>query len=157
MQQLFLKHLFNHKKVKRFLPLVLDLVNYHYLYAAVLLAPLQETSVNDRVPADSGDTRFRLAPSARIVDFTYLIEELLECGEPQILWMYEHLPQSGSQAVIYRNDGMVRTESLAAPYILLLEKIRDGVGDYMSGIELTRDEANEFLVFALQEGIIVNT
>ena len=156
MQQLFLKHLFNHKKVKRFLPLVLDLVNYHYLYAAVLLAPLQETSVNDQVPADSGDTRFRLAPSARIVDFTYVIEELLECGEPQLLWMYEHLPQSGSQAVIYRNDGMVCTESLAAPYIFLLEKIRDGVGDYMSGTGLTRDEANEFLVFALQEGIIVN-
>ena len=156
MQQLFLKHLFNHKKVKRFLPLVLDLVNYHYLYAAVLLAPLQETSVNDQVPADSGDTRFRLAPSARIVDFTYVIEELLECGEPQLLWMYEHLPQSGSQAVIYRNDGMVCTESLATPYIFLLEKIRDGVGDYMSGTGLTRDEANEFLVFALQEGIIVN-
>jgi radical SAM superfamily enzyme YgiQ (UPF0313 family) len=157
MQQLFLKHLFNHKKVKRFMPLVLDLVNYHYLYAAVLLAPLQETSENNRVPIDSGDTRFRLAPSARIVDFTYEIDELLECGEPQILWMFEHLQQTGSQAVIYRSNDMICTESLAVPYILLLEKIRDGVGDYMSGIELTRDEVNEFLIFALQEGIIVNT
>ena len=51
---------------------------------------------------------------------------------------------------------MVCTESLALPYILLLEHIRDGDDrDYLSGTGLTSDEANVFFVFAQQEGIIV--
>ena len=48
MQQLFLKQLFNDKKVKRFLPLVLDLVQYHHLYAVLLLAPFPETNTASR-------------------------------------------------------------------------------------------------------------
>jgi hypothetical protein len=71
--------------------------------------------------------------------------------------MYEHLRKSGSQAVMYRNGGMVCTESLAAPYILLLEKIRDGDGRVsLSGTGLTDDESTDFLDFARQEGILVN-
>lgn len=156
LQKLFLVHLFSFKKVKRFLPLVLDLVNYHQQYAAVLLAPLPETGKDFQISANTGNTRFKLAPSARIVHFTYNIEELLDCGEPQISRMYDNLSQSGSHAAIYFNNGMVCTESLAAPYILLLEQIRDG-GDriHMPGTGLTTDEIHEFLVFALQEGIIV--
>ena len=158
MQQLFLKHLFSPKKVKRFLPLVLDLVNYHFQYATVLLAPPSpETSADSQVPANVCASGLRLAPSARIVQFTYEIEELLDCGEPHIPWMYEHLAQTGSQAVIYRNGGMVCTEALAPPYILLLEQIRDNGGrDDISGTGLTSDEAGEFLIFALQEGILQN-
>jgi len=157
MQQLFLKQLFGNNKVKRFLPLVLDLVNYHNQYAAVLLAPPPEAPADSRTAVNS-DTRFRLAPSARIVHFAYEIEELLECGEPHIPWMYEHLTPSGSQAVIYLNDGNVCTESLAAPYISLLEQIRDGNGlKFPSGSGLTTAESDEFLLFALQEGIVVSS
>lgn len=156
MQQLFINQLFSDKKVKRFLPLVLDLVNYHNLYATVLLSPLPEPGVDFQISANLCESRYMLAPSARIFHFTYEIEELLDCGEPQILWMYGNLQQSGSQAVIYLNDGLVCTESLAAPYILLLEQIRDGDGRiYMTGTGLNSDEVNEFLVFALQEGILV--
>lgn len=156
MQQLFLRHMFSDRRVKRFLPLVRDLVRYHNLYAAALLSPATETGAGFPESTTVCDTPFTLAASVRIAHFTYDIEELLDCGEPNIPWMYEHLRQSGSQAVIYRNDGSVCTESLAAPYILLLEQIRDGSGgDYMADTVLTRDEANEFLVFALQEGLIV--
>jgi radical SAM superfamily enzyme YgiQ (UPF0313 family) len=157
MQQLFLKHLFSGNKVRKFLPLLLDLVTYHHLYASVLLAPLPETGVVHQNHSNADNSGFRLDPSVRIAHFAYDIEELLECGEPRILWMYEHLQQSGSQAVIYRNNGMVCTESLDLPYILLLEQIRDGNGrDYLSGTGLTSDEAHKFLVFARQEGILVN-
>lgn len=157
MQQLFLKHLFSGNKVKRYLPLLLDLVTYHQQYAAVLLAPPSEADSDSRNLDNTSNGRFRLAPSVRIVHFTYEIEELLECGEPRIHWMYEHLRKSGSQAVMYRNDGLVCTESLALPYILLLEQIRDGDDrDYLSGTGLTGDEVREFLLFALQEGILVN-
>lgn len=156
-QLLFLKHLFSGNKTRKFLPLLLDLATYHHLYAAVLQAPLPEAGVDSRNPVNAGNCSFRLAPSVRTAHFTYDIEELLECGEPRIHWMYEHLAQSGSQAVIYRNNGSVCTESLALPYILLLEQIRDGdCRDYLSGTGLTSEEADEFLVFALQEGILVN-
>ena len=157
MQQLFLKDLFSGNKVRKFLPLLLDLVTYHHLYASVLLAPLPDTGAVHQNHDNADKSSFRLDPSVRIAHFAYDIEELLECGEPRILWMYEHLQQSGSQAVIYRNNGMVCTESLALPYILLLEQIRDGNGrDYLSGTGLTSDEAHEFLDFARQEGILVN-
>lgn len=156
MQQIFLKNLFSGKTVKRFFPLVLDLVNYHYQYAAVLLAPAHEPRKDTSLSADVSDTRFRLAQSTRIVHFTYEIEEVIECGEPQFTWMYENLSPSGSQAVIYRNNGQVCTESLAAPYILMLEQIENGDGkDYIFGTGLTSDEAHEFILFALQEGILV--
>lgn len=156
MQQLFLKHLFNNNKVQRFLPLVLDLVAYHYQYAAALLAPVPEAHAVLKVPGKAHDSHFKLAPSVRIIHFTYEIEELLECGEPHIRRMYDHLHQTGSQAVVYCTGGAVHTESLAAPYVFLLERIRDGFGtECITGTGLTRDEANEFIVFALQEGIIV--
>ncbi|NTV48200.1 MAG: radical SAM protein [Geobacteraceae bacterium] len=158
MQQLFMKQLFSAKKIIRFLPLVLDLVNYHHHYASVLLSISPDPVIDYQFPDNSCGTGFRLTATARIIDFTYDIEELLDCGEPRILWMYKNLQQSGSQAVIYLNNGLVCTEAFAAPYILLLEHIRDGsVSDFESGTGLTSDEANEFVVFALQEGIIVNT
>ncbi|MDD2540335.1 MAG: radical SAM protein, partial [Desulfuromonadaceae bacterium] len=156
MQQVFIKQLFSNKKVNRFLPLVLDLVNYHHLYAAVLLAPLPEPSKNCHIPDNVSNVRFRLAPSAKIVNFAYEIAELLDCGEPHIHWMYDNLSQSGSQAVIYRNDGMVYTESLDAAYIFLLEQIRDRGGKInIPETDLTKDEIHDFLVFALQENFLI--
>ncbi|MEI7817227.1 MAG: radical SAM protein, partial [Desulfuromonadales bacterium] len=158
MQQFFLKDLFNNKKVRRFIPLVIDLVQYHNQYATVLLA--QDPDIKNDVlkPYRVPDSGYKLAPAARIVHFTYEIEELLECGEPHIVWMYEHLKQSASQAVLYRNDGIIYTESLGAPYILLLENIRSGYSkDYISGTGLDSNQVSEFLLFALQEGILEKT
>jgi len=156
MQKHFLTLQFSGKKLKRFLPLVLDLINYHYQYAAVLLAPSPESGESTEVASTECDTRFKLDLSARIVHFTYEIEDLLGCGEPHINWMYEHLSQTGSQAVIYHNAGVIYTESLAAPYVHLLEQIRDKTGT-LSTIEngLTADESRDFITFALQEGILV--
>ncbi|MDD2897679.1 MAG: radical SAM protein [Desulfuromonadaceae bacterium] len=155
MQQRFLKHLLHAKKAKKYLPLILDLQNYHYQYAAVLLAPGPEASARIRTPANPCESSFRLSPSARLASFTYEIEELLECGEPRIAWMYEHLQKSGSQAVLYSHKGVVCTESLAPPYMILLGQIRDRADRInVSDSGLTHSEATEFLIFALQEGII---
>lgn len=150
MQQQFMKQLFSAGKLKRYLPLVRDIVNYHRQYAAVLLAPSDTGSA-----ARSSCSHFTLAPSARIVQFAYDIDELLECGEPRIRWMYEHLSPSGSSAVIYRTGSSVCTQSLATPYMLLLEHIRDGAGDCVPGTGLSKDEADEFIAFAREEGILL--
>jgi hypothetical protein len=69
--------------------------------------------------------------------------------------MYKDLAQSGSQAVIYQHGGSVCTESLALPYIRLLEQIREEAShDYLSRTELSSEEVAEFLAFAVQEGIL---
>jgi radical SAM superfamily enzyme YgiQ (UPF0313 family) len=152
MQKLFLTDLFSNKKHTKFLSLVLDLVTYHHNYAEVLQTSTSEAIHETQIPANILETRYRVAPSLRIISFKYDIEEILECGEPQITWMYENLRQSGSQAVIYLHDGIVCTESLAAKYIFLLEVIRDGDERIsVSKTGLTKDEASEFIVFALQE------
>ena len=158
MQTLFLRETFNNKKTTRFLPLVLDIVSYHHQYAAALLAPTADSNSDIATPKDLCLANVRIAPSALVAHFTYDIEELLECGEPRISWMYDNLAQTGSQAVIYLKDGIVCTESLAAPYILLLEKIRDGIDkNHQPETGLDNDEVHEFIVFALQEGILVNS
>jgi len=158
MQTLFLRETFNNKKTTRFLPLVLDIVSYHHQYAVALLAPTADSDSDIPTHEDLCLANVRIAPSALVAHFTYDIEELLECGEPRISWMYDNLAQTGSQAVIYLKDGFVCTESLAAPYILLLEKIRDEVDkNHLSETGLNNDEVHEFIVFALQEGILVNS
>lgn len=152
MQQLFLKQLFCGKKLQKYLPLVLDLIAYHHQYAAVLLSPHSDESPS-RPPSRAAG--FKIASSCRMVRFIYDIDELLECGEPHLRWMFANLSPSGSQAVIYLHKGMVCTESLDASYIKVLENIRDHKeGNYASGTGLTSDEINEFLVFAQREGII---
>jgi radical SAM superfamily enzyme YgiQ (UPF0313 family) len=156
LQRSFLTRMFQTKKTIKYLPLVLDLQNYHHQYAAALLSPDPELSAHQLTPETLSTTTFKLAPSVRIVSFRYEIEELLDCGEPRIAWMYVHLPQSGSQAVIYTRNGTVCTESLAPPYILLLEQIGNGIGRISPAeTELTDDETREFILFALQEGIIM--
>lgn len=155
MQRHFLEHLFSGRKYKRYVPLVLDLARYHHLYAAALLAPDLHPHDDLHLPPDTCSGSFTLSPAARIAHFSYDIDELLDCGEPQILWMYEHLAPSGSQAVIYRNGTGVCTESLALPYIRLLELIRDNSdGDDLLQTGLSCSEVSEFLHFAVQEGII---
>ena len=142
MQQLFITHLFSNKKVKKFLPLVLDVITYHHHYASVLLA----SSPESHPPVNNRDSRFSLSPAVRIVHFTYNIGELLECGEPRIRWMYDNLSQSGSHAVIYVHDGMVCTETLDAPCISLLEKIRhEAMADFESENGLGNEETGVFL------------
>jgi hypothetical protein len=155
LQRLFLQEIFSSKKNKRFLPLVHDLTLYHHLYAATLLAPFRHSDDERQTPGDSRSSRFTLNPATRLAHFSYDIDELLDCGEPQILWMYEHLAPSGSQAVIYRHGGAVCTESLALPYIHVLEQIRENSDhDYLSRTGLSSDEVDEFLHFAVEEGII---
>ncbi|MFZ4858717.1 MAG: B12-binding domain-containing radical SAM protein [Desulfuromonadaceae bacterium] len=155
MQHLFLKDIFSSKKYRRYLPLVLDLTQYHHLYAATLLAPFAQAAGDILLPADLCSVAFKLCQATHIAHFSYDIDELLDCGEPQIVWMHENLAPSGSQAVIYRNDGTICTEFLALPYIRLLEQIHENSNyDYLSRTGLSRVEVNEFLHFAVKEGII---
>lgn len=156
LQRLFLTHLFKNKKYVKYLPLVIDLITYHQKYADVLQSSATIIKNRYNKSDELSMKAYKLAPSVQIINFKYDIDELLECGEPQIAWMYNNLRQSGSQTVMYLRNGVVCSESLASPYILLLEQFAD-LKDYktFSSVNgLSFYDNKEFLEFALQEGIL---
>ncbi len=158
MQRAFLAHLFKKMKLKRLLAAALDFVDYHYCYAAALMAPVPER------PSPRAHGRIDLlkrplarAASTRLAVFTYEIGELLEWGEPDLPRICSAQEPVGSFAVIYPCSGRVATESLAEPYFRLLEKL-DGktpAGAIADGLALPRQDATEFLRFAVAEGIVI--
>ncbi|MDD2366836.1 MAG: B12-binding domain-containing radical SAM protein [Desulfuromonadaceae bacterium] len=157
MQQFFLRELLSRKKLVKYYPLILDVMKYHHFYAEVLLSPGGTNDTDHKIPADIWSCKFKLAPSVHIINFSYDIEELLDFGEPQIPRMFDQLQQSGSQAFMYLNNGRLCSESIDAPYLTLLENIRDkGYIPPPPEASLEKSEILEFISFALQEGILLN-
>jgi len=157
LQRDFLTTLFAPKRLKRLLPLVLDLVDYHHYYAAALLSPppnppdeqLLETLPLLELPA-------RISSSARLVQFSYEILDILDAGEPNIRTFSDQFRPSGSWAVIYPSRDGIATESLIKPYFRLLE-LQDGLtlcGVISTRLNIPADEALSFLQFAAAEGIL---
>lgn len=157
MQRIFLQHLFSSKTLRRFLPLVLDLVDYHHHYAAALLAPPPSPVRVHTSKFKLSETQFCLSPSAQLARFHYEILDILDSGAPDIRWMYERLSAIGSYAVIYPNKGIVCTESLDESFFTLLEQM-DGkpiTEKLLHKTGITPDDTHDFLMFALQQGIIL--
>lgn len=158
LQRGFLKREFSRSKKERLLPLVLDLVDYHYHYAASLMTP------SPIIPTDREleglhllDIPSRLAPSTRLAVFHYEILDILEAGEPDIKRFAGHHPQNGSWAAIYPHDGEIFTESLIEPYFRLLEQLdgRVPAGRIAHRLGIPSGDALSFLEFAAAEGIIL--
>ncbi len=156
LQRRFLKQRFSSKQLSRLLPLVLDLVDYHYHYAAALLSPAPDT------PDEAGLTNIleypaRLATSTRMAIFNYEIMDILESYEPDLRKLSNMAARTGSWATIYPAADGIRTESLIEPYYRLLEGL-DGktpCGQIAANLGVPEDEALEFLEFAVLEGIIL--
>jgi hypothetical protein len=154
----FVSRLFAGRKAKKLLPLALDLIVYNHHYAAALLAvppePLPARRLAGLKPLAS---RLQLAPAARLATFSYSILELLEAESTDLRAMAAALQPTGSGAVIYPRGGEIRTEALHGIYIRLLEQL-DGkktAGAAAATLGLPADDAAEFLLFALAEGILV--
>lgn len=157
LQREFLSVMFIRHKVKKLLPLALDCVDYHYHYAAAMMAVPPETpSAKTLSRIDLLHHPLVKATSARLATFTYEILELLEAGEPSLPEFYGAFRPSGSHAVIYPHDGEVCTESLATPYYSLLERLNGAAltATILPECGLDADEAREFLQFAIEEGIV---
>lgn len=156
LQRTFLTSMFSTKRLRRFLPAVLDLVDYHYHYAAALMSPPHPSAMP--VP----DTKrilslpLRRTPSTRLAAFHYEILEILEAGAADVRGFSDHLQQNGSWAVIYPTTEGVYTESICESYFRLLEQL-DGAtpaGELAAALHIPATEALSFLEFALQEGIV---
>jgi radical SAM family protein/B12 binding protein len=156
LQRAFLTGTFSPKKLKRFLPAVLDLMDYHYHYAAALMSPPLAPARQNSAMKKLLELPLRLAPTARLATFHYEILEILEAGAADVRSFSDSLQRNGSWAVIYPTSEGVCTESVSEAYFKLLEQL-DGTTPAVKviarlGIPIT--EAGEFLEFALQEGIV---
>ena len=160
LQRAFLASQFRSKKLNRYLPAVLDLVDYHYHYAAALMTPPpQIPSKKALAKVQCMDIALRVAPSTRLARFSYDILEILDAGVPDVRGFTDSLEPCGSWAVIYPTTGGVRTELLDDSLCRLLEQL-DGkrtVSSIIAGLAVTADHAGEFLKFALSEGIVLLT
>jgi len=153
-QRAFLTSLFSPSKLKRFLPAVLDLVDYHYHYAAALMSPPPQAlkPAKRHLP----EMAFLLSPTTRLAVFHYEILEILEAGVADVRGFSDGLQQTGSWAVIYPTPGGVCTESVSEEYFRLLEGL-DGATparDSVNRLGIPKAAADEFLAFALSEGIV---
>jgi len=159
LQHGFLDSVFSQPDLKRFLPVVLDLVDYHYHYAAALLTPPERFA--GRAPGKDRllKTPLRLAGSVRLATFTYEILEILDAGVPDIRRLTTALAPVGSFAAIYPGRDGVCTESLAEPFFRFLECLdgRSTGASIAAAVGLEPDEAGPFLRFALDEGIVLRS
>jgi len=157
MQRSYLGLLFSRKGSRKLLPAALDLVDYHYHYAAALLAPQPELPTDRELgKKDLLAEIYVLAPGARLARFSYEVFDILEAGEIDLCEFTVCFSPSSSCAVIYPRAGEVFTESLVEPYFRILELI-DGTipaGEIVASLNISVDEAASFLEFAAAEGII---
>lgn len=157
MQRDFLADIFPRRKARRFLAAALDFVDYHFHYAAALMA------VSPTLPA-KGELRradilqrpLATTRSTRLAAFSYDILDLLESGEPDLRRICGSLRPAGSFAAIYPCRGQVFTESLAESYYRLLERLdgKSPAGETAARLGIPAKEAREFLFFAAAEGIV---
>ena len=157
MQRRFLTGLCEQRKAQKLLPAALDCVDYHYAYGVALMAvppipPDDETLLK----LDLLKMRLKLASSVTLLPFHYEILDILDSGEPDLVWISKQLKQTGSWAAIYPAHGEVCTESLIKPYYRLLEEL-DGVrtaGGIAKQLRIRSADALEFLQFAMAEGMV---
>lgn len=156
LQRDFLEQTFSVRRLKRFQPLVMDLVDYHYHYAAALLAPQSETSDRQKPGLNILDYPLRRSDSLQLARFHYEILDIIETGAPDIRWIVDHLEPLGSNAAIYPNGNTVCTQSFDESYYKLLVSL-DGetkVGVLASNLGISLNDAVEFIRFGLQEGFV---
>lgn len=155
LQRRFLSELFPQRRVAQLLPLALDCVDYHYHYGAAVMAVPPERCRSKRI--DLLRHPLQLSTAAGLATFSYDIGQILDAGEPDLAALHAAFAPVGSWAVIYPHAGEVRTELLAEPWFLLLQKL-DGkrpAASVAGQVGISADEAREFLSAALSEGIVV--
>lgn len=156
LQRRFLSQLFTPKRLKRFLPALLDLVDYHYQYAAALMTPPAPPVKGKRGARQLLQAALRRTAAARLATFNYEILEILEAGAADVQGLTDTLKRSPSWAIIYPTREGVCTESVSEVYFRLLGQLDAATpaGSVAERLCIPAAEAGEFLEFALLEGIV---
>ncbi|HTP64366.1 MAG TPA: cobalamin-dependent protein [Geobacteraceae bacterium] len=156
-QRGFITRLYTGKRLRKLLPVALDLIDYNWHYAAALMASPPELPTDRELErASLLDERFELAPSARLARFNYEVFDLLQAGEIDLADFVECFRPTVSHAVIYPRGGEVFTESLIKAHYEFLSRL-DGTQPprrLAASLHIPPEEAVSFLEFAAAEGII---
>lgn len=158
LQEAFVQWLFEKEDRHNLLPAALDLVRYHYHLAETLMG-------EDTVPAppkllrgrDLWNTSWRVAPTVRLVPFSYEVIDLMETGGVDLEQFSSMFRPVGSVALFFRRDFEVFCESLQEDFFKLLQG-SDGVkspGEIFAG-SISRREGEEIVEFAVAEGFLVS-
>ncbi len=157
LQEGYIGFLLRRQGQTRLLPAALDLLHYHYHYAETLLgAETRAAAPGELAGLKPWDTRWRTAPTLRLVRFTYEILDLLEMGEPDLERFTALFRPVGSVALFLRRGSEVVCESLQEDFQGLLEG-SDGSQsprELFAG-RLSRAEGEEIVAFALAEGLLL--
>jgi len=157
LQRDFIIYLYTGKKLGRLLPAALDLIDYHWHYAAALLAvPPKLPSRRDLERMNLLEEPYVLAPSARLARFNYEISEILQAGEIDLRQFAGQFRPTGSYAVIYPRGNKIISESLDEPLYNFLCSL-DGVSSprrIAATLNIPPEEARSLLELFASEGII---
>lgn len=157
LQKEYVGELLRQQQREELLPAALDLLRYHFHYAETLLgAETLPAPVETLAGIDLWSTRWRRAPTVRLVRFAYEFIDLLETGEPDLEQFTELFRPVGSVALFARRGAEVFCESLQEEFLKLLEG-SDGTRspkEIFAG-SLSRAQGEEIVSFAVAEGLLV--
>ncbi len=155
LQQAFVANILEEKKRAQLLPLVEDLIHYHFCCAELLLAedchPASETASTKHLLLQ----RWRLNPAVRIQRFNYDLEELEEVGGEKLSWLVKQLRKEVSFGIFLRQQGQPLVESLDPEFARILLKA-DG---HQTAKKLLKEadlqSGTELLQFAVSQGLLL--
>lgn len=160
LQRDFLERSYAGQQAEGLVVAALDLVDYHFHYAAALLAAPPELPTDRELErTDLLSRPLAVAPSTRLAAFNYEIFDLLEAGDIDLIEFTDCFSPTGSCAAIYPRGGDVYTESLDPRFFSLLQRL-DGLSPaapLLPELDLDPEEAASFLEFAAAEGIVMVT
>lgn len=155
LQRKFITEKCQTRKRAKLLPLALDLLDYHYFYAAALLSGLPGAPPPLPAKKDLLNLSGRLSESAQLGTFNFDILDILDAGEPDLHSFTSNHAASGSWAVIYPSADGVCTESVPESYFKILRDIDKGTfGKVAADNGVPAHDAITFLIFCLNERII---
>ena len=151
LQQDFMALRFKQAGQHKLLPIVSDILNYHYRYAETLLG--EETlPATEEIPCGAV---LGLAKGVYLINFRCDILGALESEEIDLRRWGKLLEQTPTIGLMIRRGGEVLSEALTEEFAELLERGRQGQTTQQLLAGLPAEEAGELLQFALQEGLLV--
>jgi len=157
LQEDYLSELFHRQGKESLLPAAIDLVRYHFYYAETLIGQETLPAPPDLLAGlNPWTTRWRTAPTVRLVRFAYEVLDFLEMGEPDLERFTSLFRPVGSVALFARRGTEVFCESLQEDFLKLLEN-SDGTRspqEIFAG-SLSRRLGEEIVSFAVAEGLLV--
>jgi len=152
-QQDFVVQCFKQAGQKKLIPLVCDILDYHYHYAETLLGEETlpaETEIPDKAV-------LYLAKGVCLVNFRCDILGALEEEEIDLRRWGKLIEQTATIGLMIRRGGQVFSEVLTEEFAELLGRAKQGQTRQQLLTGSPAEEANELLQFALAEGLLVTT